>query len=84
MDNKGTLDVLRNLYFLQRNDDEKSILVCINLLCIENCGLIKLITVNQMLEDSRPFFYENYHPLRFVTKQINLLLEFFTAQQWEK
>ena len=39
------------------------ILVCINLLRIENCGLLKLITVNQMLEDSRPLFYEYYHPL---------------------
>ena len=34
----------------------KIILACINLLHIENCGLIKLKTVNQMLEGSRPLF----------------------------
>ena len=56
MDNKKTLEALRNLYLLQRNGDKKSILVYINLLRIENCGLIKLITVDQMLEDSRPLF----------------------------
>ena len=44
MDNKGTLEALRNLYLLQINGDKKSILVCINLMRIENCGLIKLIT----------------------------------------
>ena len=44
------------------------ILVCINLLRIENCGLLKLITVNQMLEDSRPLVYEYYHPSWFVAK----------------
>ena len=63
MDNKGALEALHNLYLLQINCDKKSILVCINLLRIENCGLIKLMTVNQMLEDSRALFYEYYHPL---------------------
>ena len=63
MDNKGALEALRNLYLLQINCDKKSILVCINLLRIENCGLIKLMTVNQMLEDSSALFYEYYHPL---------------------
>ena len=57
MDNKGAHEALHNLYFLQRNGDKKSILACIKLLRIENCGLIKLITVNKMLEDSRPLFY---------------------------
>ena len=84
MDKKGTLEALRNLYLLQINGDKKSILVCINLMRIENCGLIKLITANQMLEDSRPLFYEYYHPRWFVTKQINLFLEFLLVRQWEK
>ena len=84
MDKKGTLEALRNLYLLQINGDKKSILVCINLMRIENCGLIKLITANQMLEDSRPLFYEYYHPLWFATKQINLFLEFLLVRQWEK
>ena len=53
-DKKETLEALRNLYLLHRNGDKKRILVCINLLRIENCGLIKLITVA---------FYEYYHPL---------------------
>ena len=57
MDNKGILEALRNAYLLPGNGDKKSILVCINLLRIENWGLIKLVTVNQMLEDSRPLFY---------------------------
>ena len=57
MDNKGTLKALRNLYLFERNDNKKRILAVINLLCIENYGLIKLITVNQMFEGSRPPFY---------------------------
>ena len=67
---------------LQINADTKSILVCINLLRIKNCGLLKLITVNQMLEDSKTLLHENYHPLWFVTKQINLFLEILLVQQW--
>ena len=55
MDNKRTLVALRNLHLLQRNADKKHI-VYINLLHIENCCTIKLMTVNQMLEDSTPFF----------------------------
>ena len=77
--NKETLEALRSTYLLR----QKSILVCINLLRIKNCGLLKLITVNQMLEDSKPLFYENYHPLWFVTKQINLFMEILLVQQWE-
>ena len=63
MDNKGILEALRNAYLLPGNGDKKSILACINLLRIKNCGLLKLITINQMLEDSKPLFYENYHLL---------------------
>ena len=36
MDNKGILEALRNAYLLPGNGDKKSILVCINLLRIEN------------------------------------------------
>ena len=36
MDNKGTLEALRNAYLLQRNGNKKSIIVCINLFHIEN------------------------------------------------
>ena len=57
MDNKGTLEALLNAYLLPGNGDKKSILVCINLLRIENWGLKKLKTVKQMLEDSRPLYY---------------------------
>ena len=53
--NKETLKV----YLLRK----KSVLARINLLRIKNYSLLKLITVNQMLEDSMPLFYENYHPL---------------------
>ena len=63
MDNKGILEALRSALLLRRNVDKKSIVVCINLLRIKNYDLLKLITVNQMLEDSKPLFYENYHPL---------------------
>ena len=77
---KETLEVLRSVYLLQR----KSILVCINLLRIKSCSLLKLITVNQMLEDSKPLLYENYHLLRFATKQINLFMEILLVQQLEK
>ena len=63
MDNKGILEALRSAFLLRRNVDKKSIVVCINLLRIKNYDLLKLITVNQMLEDSKPLFYENYHPL---------------------
>ena len=70
--NKETLEALRSAYLLR---EKKSILVCIGLLRIKNCGLLKLITINQMLEDSKPYFYDNYHPLWFVTKQINLFME---------
>ena len=76
---KETLEVLRSVYLLQR----KSILVCINLLRIKSCSLLKLITFNQMLEDSKPLLYENYH-LRFATKQINLFMEILLVQQLEK
>ena len=69
--NKETLEALRSAYLLRK----KSILVCIGLLRIKNCGLLKLITINQMLEDSKSHFYDNYHPLWFVTKQINLFME---------
>ena len=77
---KETLEVLRSVYLLQR----KSILVCINLLRIKSCSLLKLITVNQMLEDSKPLLYENDHLLRFATKQINLFMEILLVQQLEK
>ena len=77
---KETLKVLRSVYLLRK----KSILVCINLLRIKNCSLLKLITVNQMLEDSKPLLYENYRPLWFVTKQINFFMEILLVQQWEK
>ena len=63
MDNKGILEALRSAFLLRRNVDKKSIVVCINLLRIKNYDLLKLITVNQMLEDSKPLFYENYHLL---------------------
>ena len=78
--NKETLEVLRSAHLLWK----KSILVCINLLRIKSCSLLKLITVNQMLEDSKPLFYENYHPLWFVAKQTNLFMEILLVQQWEK
>ena len=78
--NKETMEALRSTYLLRK----KIILVCINFLRIKNCGLLKLITVNQMLEDSKPLFYENYHPLWFVAKQINLFMEILLVQQWEK
>ena len=78
--NKETLKVLRKVYLLRK----KSILACINLLRIKNYSLLKLITVNQMLEDSKTLFYENYHPLWFVTNQINLFMEVLLVQQWEK
>ena len=58
MDNKGILEALRNAYLLQRNGNKKSILVCINLLHIENCGLIKLIIINQMFKKILGLFYE--------------------------
>ena len=60
--NKGILEALGSSYLL-RNADKKvywSVLIC---LCIKNCGLLKLITINQMLEDSRHLFYEYYQPL---------------------
>ena len=82
--NKGTLEALRSAHLLRRNVDKKSKLVCLNLLHIKNYGLLKLISVNQMLEDCKSLFYENYHPLWFVTKQINLFMEILLVQQWEK
>ena len=77
--NKETMEALRSTYLLRK----KIILVCINFLRIKNCGLLKLITVNQMLEDSKPLFYENYHPPWFVAKQINLSMKILLVKQWE-
>ena len=77
--NKETMEALRSTYLLRK----KIILVCINFLRIKNCGLLKLITVNQMSEDSKPLFYENYHPPWFVTKQINLSMKILLVKQWE-
>ena len=44
----------------------------------------KTYCFDQMLEDSRPLFYEYYQPLWFVTKPVKLSLEFLVVQQWEK
>ena len=56
IDDKGTLEALRNTCLLWRNDDIEKHIVSINLLRIENYGLLKLIIVNEMLEGSRPLF----------------------------
>ena len=52
------------------------------LLCTENCGLLNLITVNQMLEVSTGFF--SLILSSPVIKQIKLPQTFLLMQQWKK
>ena len=64
---QNNLGSLRSTCLFRRNNDKKRTLVGIWILSVENSDLLKLITVNQILEGFRPLFYEHY-PLWFLIK----------------